>query len=131
MQPEVGEADADQCGVDVVHADAVRAARARIPPDDDIAHAAEIGSLLSNPTRLRIVVALAPTAGEQALELCVCDLAAVAGATETHTSHNLRALRLAGVVTQRREGRLVYYRLGPDPVARGMVAAIMLADRRG
>ncbi len=127
MQPRTQEEEVEACGVDLVHADAVRIARARIPGDEAIAHAVELAALLSNPTRLRIVAALAPEREEEGLELCVCDLAAVAGASETHTSHNLRALRLAGVVVQRREGRLVYYRLGADPVARGLVAAITRA----
>lgn len=130
MQPLPDEEEVDRCGVEVVHADAVRAARSRIPDESDIAHAVELAALLSNPTRLRIVAALAPVEAEEGIELCVCDLAAVATASETHTSHNLRALRLAGVVLQRREGRLVYYRLGPDPVARGIVRAIMQARGR-
>lgn len=122
--------ESDACGVEVVHAEAVRAARLRVPSDPEIARAVEIAGLLSNPTRLRIVTALGPSRDDEGIELCVCDLASVAATSETHTSHNLRALRLAGVVTQRRDGRLVYYRLADDPVVRGMVAAVARARVR-
>lgn len=44
-------------------------------------------------------------------ELCVCDLAAATGTLDVTVSQALRLLRAAGVVTGRRSGRLVYYRL--------------------
>jgi DNA-binding transcriptional ArsR family regulator len=45
----------------------------------------------------------------EAGEMAVCDLAAVIGATESSTSHQLRRLRDAGLVRFRKEGRTVYY----------------------
>jgi ArsR family transcriptional regulator, lead/cadmium/zinc/bismuth-responsive transcriptional repressor len=44
-------------------------------------------------------------------ELCVCDLAAAIETAESTVSQALRLLRTAGVVANRREGRMVYYRL--------------------
>jgi ArsR family transcriptional regulator len=46
-----------------------------------------------------------------AADLCVCDLAATLGLSESATSHQLRVLRELGLVRSRREGRLVYYAL--------------------
>lgn len=63
---------------------------------------------LADPTRLTIAAALA--AGE---ELCVCDLAWVTERPENLVSHHLRALREAGLVTARREGKMVMYELTP------------------
>lgn len=114
----------DRCDVQVLHLDAVAVARAQIPGEDALSRAVEIAALLANPTRLRILAALAPTGPGPEPRLCVCDLAAVVGASETQTSHQLRALRLAGLVLQRREGRLVFYRLSNDSKVRAAVAAL-------
>lgn len=67
---------------------------------------AELFRLLGDPTRVRILFALL-----EAGELCVCDLAAVVGTSDTKVSQAMRLLRGAGVVRNRRDGRNVYYRL--------------------
>ena len=107
----------DTCAVDVVHLDAVRTARAMLPPDVELARMTELLSLLSNGTRLKMLLALRPSPGASERELCVCDLAAVAGASKSLTSHQLRLLRTAGLVVARRAGRLAYYRLTRGPMA--------------
>ena len=66
---------------------------------------------MGDPTRLRLVAALAGR------ELCVCDLAATVGLSESAVSHQLRLLRARGLVRSRRDGRLVYYALDDDHVA--------------
>lgn len=118
------DACADRCEVEVVHAREVRAARARVPGPEALQRAVELSALLANPTRLGILCALAAAPGDEEPRLCVCDLASVVGASETQTSHQLRALRLSGLVRQQREGRLVFYRLGRDPVVRAVVDAL-------
>lgn len=72
---------------------------------------AETFKLLGEPNRLRLLDALA-----DAGELCVCDLAATTGVSETSVSHSMRLLRTAGVVRNRRDGRIIYYRLDDDHV---------------
>jgi ArsR family transcriptional regulator len=59
--------------------------------------------VLGDPTRVRILDALAPG------ELCVCDVAALVGISESAVSHQLRLLRGMRLVRPRRAGRLVYY----------------------
>jgi DNA-binding transcriptional ArsR family regulator len=44
-------------------------------------------------------------------ELCNCDLAAIAGISESAVSHQMRELRLLKLVSAERRGRMVYYRL--------------------
>jgi ArsR family transcriptional regulator, lead/cadmium/zinc/bismuth-responsive transcriptional repressor len=99
------------CDDRVVHVDAVRAARATLPVAAELLGLAEIFTALGDPTRLRIVAALAGR------ELCVCDLAATIGVTESAVSHQLRVLRSLGLIRSRREGRLVYYALDDDHVS--------------
>ena len=61
---------------------------------------------LSDPTRLMLAAALA-----EAGELCVCDLAWIAERSQNLVSHHLRALRAAGLVRSRRDGKMVMYGL--------------------
>lgn len=60
---------------------------------------------LGDPTRLTLAVALLDG------ELCVCDLSWVAERPENLVSHHVRALRAAGLVRSRREGKMVMYEL--------------------
>ena len=66
---------------------------------------AETFRILGDPTRLRIVDALAES------ELCVCDIAERVGMSESAVSHQLRLMRAQRIVRGRREGRCVYYTL--------------------
>ncbi len=72
---------------------------------------------LSDPTRLTMAVALATTD-----ELCVCDLSWVVGRAENLVSHHLRSLRAEGLVSSRREGKMVMYSVTDD--GRALLAAI-------
>lgn len=63
-------------------------------------------SAADEPSRLRMLHALL-----EAGELCVCDLAATVEVSETSVSHAMRLLRAAGVVRNRRDGRMIHYRL--------------------
>lgn len=99
------------CDERVVHVGAVRAARAALPGAPALGEAADLFAALADPTRLRIVAALANR------ELCVCDLAATVGQSESAVSHHLRLLRSLGLVRARRDGRLVYYALDDGHVA--------------
>jgi ArsR family transcriptional regulator len=101
----------DQCEVRLIHVAAVRDARAALPRPELVGDLAALFAALGDPTRLRIVAALA------AAELCVCDLAATLGLSESAVSHQLRHLRQLGLVRSRREGRLVYYALDDEHVA--------------
>ena len=63
---------------------------------------------VAEPTRLRIVQLL--TAGER----CVCELQDDLGAAQSRLSFHLRKLKDSGVVSDRRDGRWVYYALVPE-----------------
>ncbi|MEU6798559.1 metalloregulator ArsR/SmtB family transcription factor [Nonomuraea wenchangensis] len=101
----------DGCALKVVDADRVAAVRERMPPGDDLADTADVFGLLSDTNRLKLLVALLEG------ELCVCDLAAVTGQSESAVSHALRLLRAHRIVAARRAGRMAYYRLA-DPHVR-------------
>ena len=65
----------------------------------------DVFKLLGDPTRVRLVDALAH--GER----CVCDLASLVGLSESAISHQLRLLRAARLVRVRRSGRMAFYSL--------------------
>lgn len=98
-------AELDSCSLRIVDADRVAAVQRRMPPEDDVVDLADVFGLLAVPGRLRLLVALLEG------ELCVCDLAAAAGMSESATSHALRILRAHRVVSVRRAGRMAYYAL--------------------
>jgi ArsR family transcriptional regulator, lead/cadmium/zinc/bismuth-responsive transcriptional repressor len=64
---------------------------------------------LSDPVRLGLARALR---GEQ--ELCVCDLSWVAQRPQNLTSHHMKVLKGAGIVTARKHGKMTMYRLTPE-----------------
>jgi len=96
----------EQCGLlclDLPRAEALR--RARLPGGE--AESLAVGArALADPTRLMLAAALGD--GD---ELCVCDLAWVAERAHNLVSHHLRALRSAGLVVSRRDGKMVMYAL--------------------
>ncbi len=103
-----------RCTDPAVHTDIVEATVARFPRKPVMDQMGRLFTLLANETRLRLVLALAPH-DDVSPELCVCDLAAVSGASVSMTSHQLRLLRDAGLVDNRREGKLALYRLTAGP----------------
>ena len=96
----------DGCAVRAVDADRVVATRERLVSDDEARALAAGFKLLGEPNRVRILYALL-----EAGEMCVGDLAATVAVSETTVSHAMRLLRSAGIVRNRRDGRVVYYRL--------------------
>jgi DNA-binding transcriptional ArsR family regulator len=61
--------------------------------------------VLGDPNRLKIVMAL------KNVEMCVCDLAAFTGLSESAVSHQLRRLKDLALVKSRRDGQIIYYAL--------------------
>ena len=94
------------------HGSAPRLARVRralVSPAEARA-LAETFSLLGDPTRTRILHALAVD------ELCVSDLADLIGISASATSHQLRLLRDRRLVAVRREGKHTFYRLQDEHI---------------
>lgn len=82
-----------------------------MPHTDEIARVAALFKLLGDPTRTALLYALLETG-----ELYVSDLAVTTGNSESTVSQALRLLRASGVVTTRRDGRKIWYRLSDEHV---------------
>lgn len=104
--------------LDLPHAEEIRAALPGLPAVEPAAAAARA---LGDPTRLTIATALYSGG-----ELCVCDLSWVVDQAQNLASHHLRQLKVAGLVTSRRDGRLVMCALTAR--GRALVAAVLGED---
>jgi len=109
----------DRCDllcIDLPLAEAIRAHT--LEHTDAFRIAAERARGLADPTRLSLAASLA-----EADELCVCDLAWIAGRSQNLVSHHLRALRSHGLVTSRRDGKMVMYALSAE--GRALLGAVL------
>lgn len=105
----------------------VAQARARVIDVEEAGRLAGLLGLLADPTRARILYAL-----DVVEELCVGDIAMALEATEDSVGYGLRVLRTAGLVTPRKEGRTVFYRLSegfPPPLREHCLRALVEMSR--
>ena len=96
----------ERCDLLCIDAPRAEVIRGALPSDEAAREAADRARALSDPTRL--VVAVALREGE---ELCVCDLAWISSRAQNLVSHHLRVLRSHGLVSSRRDGKMVMYAL--------------------
>lgn len=105
-----GKHIASKCEVDYIHEDLVKLAQQDLVDGLTATYMARIFEALADPTRVRVISALMNT------ELCVCDLAAILGMTQSAISHQLRLLRNLQLVGARKDGRIVFYYLDDEHI---------------
>ena len=101
----------DTCDCRIIHDEKVKEARQRALDDTATDELCQTFKALGDPSRLKILWAL------NHQEMCVCDIAAFLGITESAVSHQLRLLRTLRLVKNRRAGTILYYRLADDHVS--------------
>ena len=101
----------ETCLARIIHTERIEKARQKSLSVPDHEKLVNLFKAMRDPTRLRILFALVSE------EMCVCDLAAALGMTESAVSHQLRRLRDQALVAARREGQVVYYSLDDEHVA--------------
>ena len=82
-----------------------RALAKNMPAEPALCDLADLYKIFADSTRVRILAAL------QVKELCVLDLAALLGISQSALSHQLRILKQAKLVKSRREGKIIFYSL--------------------
>lgn len=107
---EPTETPTDRCEIRLVDQQKVRKGRQLLLNDDTYTGLAEVFAALADPNRAKIVYSLLHQ------ELCVCDIAAVLGISESAVSQHLRILRVLRLVKQRRDGKMAYYSLNDEHV---------------
>ena len=99
------------CQIRVVHLEQVEQARKEAISERELERLSLIYKVLGDRNRLKIVMAL------RNVEMCVCDLAAFTGLSESAVSHQMRRLKDLTLVRSRREGQIIYYSLDDDHVS--------------
>lgn len=112
----------DACELLCLDLPKAEAARRRQPAVAGLEAWAAGAKALGDPTRLAVTIALADCGSA-----CVCDLAWIVGRDEKLVSHHARTLRVAGLATASRQGRMVMYALTPR--GHDLLAAVAPRER--
>ena len=102
--------DVELCREYDVHQDRVSIVEQGLPPEDEMADMAELFKVFGDSTRIKILCFL------WRCELCVCDMAQLLHLTQPAVSYQLKVLKQAKLVKNRREGKTIYYSLADEHV---------------
>ena len=100
----------ERCDCNAIHEDIVNQVRDKMPQEESLYDLAELFKVFGDSTRIRILWAL------HEVEMCVCDIAVLLNMTQSAISHQLRVLKQANLVKNRKEGKVVYYSLVDDHI---------------
>lgn len=109
----------DLCGSRTIHQEKIEAARKAALSSHEVEELSQLFKAFGDPSRLRILYGLIDR------EMCVCDLAALLQISESAVSHQLRLLRTLQLVTNRREGTVLYYSLADEHVTELIQVALV------
>jgi DNA-binding transcriptional ArsR family regulator len=104
--------EGETCEVKCLNPGKVKRVAKLFPKTETLIELCDLFQLLSDPNRIKILYALSRE------EVCVCDLSALLGMSDSAVSHQLRLLRALRLVKSRKDGRVVYYSLSDDHVTR-------------
>ena len=82
----------------------------KMPPEEELQNLAEFFKVFGDGTRLKILYVLLSA------EMCVYDIAAVLGMSQSAISHQLRILKQMDLVKNRREGKTIFYSLADSHI---------------
>ena len=97
----------DECKT---HEDLLKIVNDNMPDEDELYDLAELFKVFGDSTRIRILFVLFES------EVCVCDLAETLNMTQSAVSHQLRILKQAKLIKNRREGKSIFYSLADGHV---------------
>lgn len=100
----------ERCDCDVIHEDIVNLIKNKMPQEETLYDLADFFKVFGDSTRIRILWAL------DEAEICVCDIAFLLNMTQSAISHQLRILKQANLVKNRKEGKIVFYSLNDEHV---------------
>lgn len=95
----------ERCDCTVIHEEIVNMVKVKMPEEESLYDLAELFKVFGDSTRIKILWALAES------EMCVCDIASLLNMTQSAISHQLRLLKQARLVKNRKDGKVVYYSL--------------------
>ena len=98
------------CVTKGIHAETVSYVQNRLPGSRRLDQLADLFKLFGDGTRLGILWALSES------EMCVCDICALLRMKQPAVSHQLKNLKQARIVKNRRDGKVIYYSLDDDHI---------------
>lgn len=98
------------CEGTTIHDDVIENVKKKLPNEEILYDLADFFKILGDSTRIKILNALFHS------EMCVCDIAALLGMTQSAISHQLRVLKQGRLVKYRKEGKSVYYSLDDEHI---------------
>ena len=100
----------EKCQITIIHQHTVNEVKARMPEDEKLYDLAELFKVFGDSTRIKIIYALFES------EMCVCDLSALLDISQSAISHQLKTLKQARLVKNRRDGKVIYYSLDDEHI---------------
>ncbi|WP_053955995.1 ArsR/SmtB family transcription factor [Inediibacterium massiliense] len=102
--------DFEKCDCNVIHEEIIKKVKEKMTCEEKLNDLAEFFKVFGDPTRIKIICALFSS------EMCVCDIASLLNMTQSAISHQLRVLKQARLVKNRKDGKVVYYSLDDEHV---------------
>lgn len=100
----------EYCSGDHIHDEKLEHISETMPPEEELADMAELFKVFGDSTRIKILFILSKC------EMCVCDIAQTLGMTQPAVSYQLKVLKQAKLVRNRKAGKTVYYSLADSHV---------------
>lgn len=102
--------EVEHCDFLHIHKDVIEKVQEHMPAPEELQALAELFKVFGDLTRIRILYVLFQS------EMCVCDLAQTLNMTQSAISHQLRILKQMKLVSNRREGKTVFYALADSHI---------------
>lgn len=99
------------CDEKCVHKNIVQAVSMDMPDEETLYDVADLFKVFGDTTRIKILYTLFKS------DMCVCDIAEILGMTQSAISHQLKVLKQAKLIKNRREGKQIIYSLDDEHVA--------------
>jgi ArsR family transcriptional regulator len=100
----------ERCDCNVIHENIVTKVQSLLPMEEDLIDLAELFKVFGDTTRIKILSGLLEA------EMCVCDIAFLLNMTQSAISHQLRVLKQAGLVKNRKDGKVVFYSIDDEHI---------------
>ena len=100
----------ESCSCTIIHDEIVEKVKKHMPVEEELYDLAEVFKIFGDSTRIKILSALFEH------EMCVCDIACLLNMSQSAISHQLRILKQASLVKNRRDGKIIFYSLDDDHV---------------
>ena len=98
------------CETKHIHLDTVKEVQKNMIKDNQLEKVSQLFKIISDPTRIKMLYVL------EKHELCVCDISVILNMTQSAISHQLKTLKDANLVKNRRDGKTIFYQLADEHV---------------